>query len=99
MVGERYALYSPIHSALCLLVLLKVVPDGFGVAYMTGFDGWFLLLLLHFIYILTTLVDYLQYTITSRKEMPNEEFVKEIAKAAEDLYNLHTTTQAPKAKL
>ncbi|KXN86578.1 Carnitine O-acetyltransferase, mitochondrial [Leucoagaricus sp. SymC.cos] len=58
----------------------EVVPDGFGVAYMTGFD------------------DYLQYTITSRKEMPNAEFVKEIAKAAEDLYNLHTATLAPKAQ-
>ena len=28
------------------------------------------------------------YTITSRKEMPNEEFCKEIAKAADDLYEL-----------
>lgn len=59
----------------------EVVPDGFGVAYMTGFD------------------DYLQYTITSRKEMPNAEFVNEIAKAAEDLYNLHNATQARKAQL
>ncbi|KAA1469045.1 carnitine acetyl transferase [Dentipellis sp. KUC8613] len=48
----------------------EVVPDGFGVAYMTGFD------------------DYLQYTITSRKEMPNAEFVEEIERAAEELYTL-----------
>ncbi|KAG6812724.1 hypothetical protein H0H92_000941 [Tricholoma furcatifolium] len=34
----------------------EVVPDGFGVAYMTGYE------------------DRLQYTITSRKEMPNAKF-------------------------
>ncbi|GJJ10950.1 hypothetical protein Clacol_005179 [Clathrus columnatus] len=45
----------------------EVVPDGFGVAYMTGYD------------------DRLQFTITSRKEMPNAEFIKEIAKAAQDM--------------
>ncbi|KAF9006027.1 acyltransferase ChoActase/COT/CPT [Cyathus striatus] len=50
----------------------EVVPDGFGVAYMTGYD------------------DRLQYTITSRKEMPNTRFVQEIAKAADDLYALHS---------
>ncbi|THU92738.1 acyltransferase ChoActase/COT/CPT [Dendrothele bispora CBS 962.96] len=49
----------------------EVVPDGFGVAYMTGYD------------------DRLQYTVTSRKEMPNEKFIQEIAKAAQDLYALH----------
>ncbi|KAF7356361.1 Carnitine acetyl transferase [Mycena venus] len=49
----------------------EVVPDGFGVAYMTGYD------------------DRLQYTITSRKEMPNARFCEEIARAAEDLYDLH----------
>ncbi|KAF8745453.1 hypothetical protein AX14_008885 [Amanita brunnescens Koide BX004] len=54
----------------------EVVPDGFGVAYMTGYD------------------DRLQYTITSRKEMPNAEFTKEIASAAEDLYRLHTQETA-----
>ncbi|KAF8074925.1 acyltransferase ChoActase/COT/CPT [Lyophyllum atratum] len=52
----------------------EVVPDGFGVAYMTGYD------------------DRLQYTITSRKEMPNAKFCEEIARAAEDLYNLHAET-------
>ncbi|KAF7309984.1 Carnitine acetyl transferase [Mycena indigotica] len=50
----------------------EVVPEGFGVAYMTGYD------------------DRLQYTITSRTEMPNEQFVAEIARAAEDLYTLHS---------
>ncbi|PPQ91497.1 hypothetical protein CVT25_013754 [Psilocybe cyanescens] len=59
----------------------EVVPDGFGVAYMTGFDG------------------YLQYTITSRKEMPNAQFVEEIAKAADDLYILHKEVANAKAKL
>ncbi|KAI0315025.1 acyltransferase ChoActase/COT/CPT [Amylostereum chailletii] len=48
----------------------EVVPDGFGVAYMTGFD------------------DYLQYTITSRTEMPNAKFVGEIDRAAQDMYKL-----------
>lgn len=50
----------------------EVVPNGFGVAYMTGFD------------------DYLQYTITSRVEMPNESFCREIEQAADDLYELHS---------
>jgi len=54
----------------------EVVPDGFGVAYMTGFD------------------DRLVYTITSRKEMPNKEFCEEIAKAAEDLYELFMVEDA-----
>jgi carnitine O-acetyltransferase len=49
----------------------EVVPEGFGVAYMTGYD------------------DRLQYTVTSRKEMPNQEFMDEIARAALDLYDLH----------
>ena len=49
----------------------EVVPDGFGVAYMTGFD------------------DYLQFTITSRTEMPNAEFCAELERAAQDLYDLH----------
>lgn len=48
---------------------------------------------------LTIAPDYLQYTITSRKEMQNAEFVREIAKAAEDLYNLHSVTKTPKAQL
>ena len=34
------------------------------------------------------LPDYLQFTITSRKEMPNKEFIDEIEKAANDVYNL-----------
>jgi len=40
--------------------------------------------------LILALLDYLQYTITSRKEMPNAKFTEEIAKAAEDLYDLHT---------
>ncbi|KAF9785036.1 acyltransferase ChoActase/COT/CPT [Thelephora terrestris] len=54
----------------------EVVPDGFGVAYMTGFD------------------DRLMYTITSRKEMPNKQFCEEIARAAEDLYELFMVEDA-----
>ncbi|TFK74974.1 carnitine acetyl transferase [Pluteus cervinus] len=56
----------------------EVVPNGFGVAYMTGYD------------------DRLQYTITSRKEMPNARFCEEIAKAAVDLYALHAEVQKSK---
>lgn len=54
----------------------EVVPNGFGVAYMTGFD------------------DRLMYTITSRKEMPNKEFCEEIARAADDLYELFMVDDA-----
>lgn len=40
------------------------------------------------------LVDYLQYTITSRKEMPNKQFCEEIDRAARDLYELHADEKA-----
>lgn len=59
----------------------EVVPDGFGVAYMTGYD------------------DRLQYTVTSRKEMPNAKFTQEISRAADDLYALHAEVGATKPKL
>ncbi|KAF8329449.1 acyltransferase ChoActase/COT/CPT [Cantharellus anzutake] len=45
----------------------EVVPDGFGVAYVAGFD------------------EFLQFTVTSRKDMPNHRFTEEIDRAAEDL--------------
>ncbi|KZT07250.1 carnitine acetyl transferase [Laetiporus sulphureus 93-53] len=57
----------------------EVVPDGFGVAYMTGFD------------------DYLQYTITSQVEMPNEEFCEELKRAAQDMFDLHAVLAKEKA--
>ncbi|OSD04766.1 carnitine acetyl transferase [Trametes coccinea BRFM310] len=60
----------------------EVVPDGFGVAYMTGFD------------------DYLQFTITSRTEMPNAEFCAELERAAKDMYDLHAqNASSGKARL
>ncbi|KAF8493204.1 acyltransferase ChoActase/COT/CPT [Russula emetica] len=60
----------------------EVVPDGFGIAYITGFD------------------DYLQFTITSRVEMPNEEFAAEISRAAADLYTLYFPGETvPKSRL
>jgi len=55
----------------------EVVPDGFGVAYMTGFD------------------DYLQFTITSRTEMPNAEFAEEITRTAEEFYELFADSSNP----
>jgi len=58
----------------------EVVPDGFGVAYITGFD------------------DYLQFTITSRAEMPNEELAAEISRAADDLYALYFPGEVPKSR-
>ncbi|GBE89636.1 Carnitine O-acetyltransferase, mitochondrial [Sparassis crispa] len=57
----------------------EVVANGFGVAYLTGFD------------------DYLQFTITSRTEMPNAEFCTEVERAANDLYQLHQALAAEKA--
>ncbi|KAK0238996.1 acyltransferase ChoActase/COT/CPT [Armillaria nabsnona] len=59
----------------------EVVPDGFGVAYMTGYD------------------DRLQYTITSRTEMPNAKFCEEIIKAADHLYELHASPSETHCKL
>jgi carnitine O-acetyltransferase len=38
---------------------------------------------------LWTATDYLQYTITSRTEMPNKRFIEEIDRAARELYELH----------
>ena len=40
------------------------------------------------------LPDRLMYTITSRKEMPNKEFCEEIAKAADDLFELFMVEEA-----
>ncbi|TFL05165.1 carnitine acetyl transferase [Pterulicium gracile] len=41
--------------------------------------------------------DRLQFTVTSRKEMPNTRFLSQIARAAQDLYDLHVDT-LPQAK-
>jgi len=41
----------------------------------------------------------MQFTITSRTEMPNEEFVAEISRAAEDLYTLYFGGEAPASRL
>lgn len=44
-------------------------------------------------------IDRLQFTVTSRREMPNARFVEEIAKAADHLYALHNevaTTTRPR---
>ena len=38
--------------------------------------------------------DRLVYTVTSRKEMPNKELCEEIAKAADDLYELFVVEDA-----
>ncbi|KDN40911.1 hypothetical protein RSAG8_07779, partial [Rhizoctonia solani AG-8 WAC10335] len=60
----------------------EVVPDGFGVAYMTGYNNR------------------MQFTITSRKEMPSAQFREEIKNAGMELYALlsHAQEQA-KAKM
>ncbi|KAI9510514.1 acyltransferase ChoActase/COT/CPT [Russula earlei] len=63
----------------------EVVPDGFGIAYITGFDGPY--------------AHYMQFTITSRAEMPNEEFAAEISRAADDLYSLYFQGEVPKSRL
>lgn len=63
---------------------------------MTGYDGdlFFIIFSAGVHHLILTPPDRLQYTITSRKEMPNAEFTKEIASAAEDLYRLHTQETA-----
>ena len=40
----------------------------------------------------SSLPDYLQFTITSRCEMPNAEFAEEINKAADELYELFASS-------
>jgi len=76
----------------------EVVPNGFGVAYMTGFDGAFRFRVSYSSDMLTVCADYLQYTVTSRTEMPNGQFVKEIERAADDMYKLFEGT-SPRSKL
>ena len=46
-----------------------------------------------------TRADYMQFTITSRAEMPNEEFAAEISRAAGDLYSLYFPGEVPKSRL
>lgn len=77
------------------------MPNGFGVAYLTCNDGASLvegraLLLLTENFITT---DYMQFTITSRTEMPNEEFVAEISRAAQDVYGLYFGGEVPASRL
>lgn len=66
---------------------------------MTGYDGanptgdW------HNLLKLTILLDRLQFTITSRKEMPNSEFTQEIARAAEDIQSLFEGQHGKKSRL
>jgi carnitine O-acetyltransferase len=81
------------------LIVFQVVEDGFGVAYMTGFDGKHRLEQTCWAEGTNIFIDYLQYTITSRKDMPIESFCKNILKAADDLYNLHADAASSKAKL
>ena len=66
---------------------------------MTGYDGELQRSIVFFGKNLTVAIDRLQFTVTSRKEMPNARFVEEIAKAADDLYALHNeviTTTKPR---
>lgn len=55
---------------------------------MTGFDGVSLSFHLEKDTRYEDVADYLQFTITSRADMPNAEFAEEIEKAAEELYRL-----------
>jgi len=75
----------------------QVVPDGFGIAYVTGYDGKPRMSFLSCTICSHRLIlDRLQYTITSRTEMPNAQFNGEIAKAAVDLYELHSSVRKSK---
>ena len=69
-----------------------MVPEGFGIAYVTGFDGKFYYFIALLLANPTWQTDFLQFTITSRAEMPNAEFASEIEKAAEDVYALFAET-------
>jgi hypothetical protein len=65
---------------------------------MTGYDGW----TNFFFSCCDNLIqppDRLQFTITSRKEMPNARFVQEIAQAAQDIQALHQDTTNLKSKM
>ena len=97
--GEVRHFFCRFTRLLDPFFLLEVVPDGFGVAYMTGYDGDFLLPIFPILLLKKTWLDRLQYTVTSRKEMPNAKFTQEISLAADDLYALHAEISATKAKL
>ena len=43
--------------------------------------------------------DFLQFTVTSRVEMPNFEFCAEIDRAAQDLYNVHAALDGGKSRM
>jgi len=45
------------------------------------------------------LIDFLQYTVTSRKEMPNAQFTAQLDKAANDLRTLFGAREQIKSKL
>ena len=72
----------------------EVVSDGFGVAYMTGFDGIYpSYSVLQYKSEQFNIPDRFMFTITSRVDsgMPIEGFAKEIQKAADDLYVLFSS--------
>ena len=80
--------------------MAEVKPGGFGISYMTGFDGM-TISASHFrrqnthVRMLLT-IDYLQFTVTSSCELPTAEFAEEIRKAAEETYELFATRDQPK---
>jgi hypothetical protein len=79
-------------------IFMQVVPDGFGVAYITSFDG--MLKFSWWMHVWSGWTDYLQFTITSRVEMPNEEFAAEISRAAADTFTLYFPGETvPKPRL
>lgn len=77
----------------------EVVPDGFGVAYVAGQEGvQFPSILINgsSTYSHHVITDYLQFTVTSRKEMPNSEFTAELNKASEDMLALFGSERTAK---
>ena len=93
----------------------EVVPDGFGIPYMIFPGTRLPLYPLLYIIIrvinkscpgihvdidsLVSFSDKLMFTVTSRKDMPNEKMSKELARAAEDLKELFQASSVPSAKL
>lgn len=69
---------------------------------MTGYDSELPKNYLFFFFEkqLTIIIDCLHFTVTSRKEMPNRQFVEEIEKAAANLHALHyEISNASKSRL
>lgn len=72
----------------CPMDLACLIPRFMTVRVWAHFEVWTLGLMFHLCAPRIFPVDRLQFTVTSRKEMPNARFAFEIERASEDLYEL-----------